>query len=302
MKKHISILGSTGSIGVNALKIAEFLSKDIKVKYLTANKNYELLIEQTNKYKPKSICLVDKKLYKNLKLGINTKQVEVLVGREGLIEISKRKDVNVMLNGLVGSSGMEPTLSAIKAGVNVALANKESLVMAGGIINKAMELSGAKIFPVDSEHSAIWQCLVGENFNDIRRIILTGSGGPFRSRDLDTFDDISVKEALKHPNWDMGEKISIDSATMMNKCLEVIEAYWLFQLDPKKIDIVIHPQSIVHSMVEFNDGSIKAQMGVPDMKVPIQYAFNISFSFKISMGKVRFFIMRRPYLSRPRLR
>ena len=288
MKKHISILGSTGSIGANALKIAEFLSKDIKVKYLTANKNYELLIEQTNKYKPKSICLVDKKLYKNLKLGINTKQVEVLVGREGLIEISKRKDVNVMLNGLVGSSGMEPTLSAIKTGVNVALANKESLVMAGGIINEAMELSGAKIFPVDSEHSAIWQCLVGENFNDIRRIILTGSGGPFRSRDLDTFDDISVKEALKHPNWDMGEKISIDSATMMNKCLEVIEAYWLFQLDPKKIDIVIHPQSIVHSMVEFNDGSIKAQMGVPDMKVPIQYALTFPSHSKSPGEKLDF--------------
>ena len=272
MKKHISILGSTGSIGVNALKIAEFLSKDIKVKYLTANKNFKLLIEQTNKYKPKSICLVDKKYYKNLKLGVNTKQVEILVGREGLIEISKREDVNIMLNGLVGSSGMEPTLSAIKVGVNVALANKESLVMAGGIINKAMESSGAKIFPVDSEHSAIWQCLVGENFSDIRRIILTGSGGPFRSRDLDTFNDVSIKEALNHPNWDMGEKISIDSATMMNKCLEVIEAYWLFHLDPKKIDIVIHPQSIIHSMVEFNDGSIKAQMGVPDMKVPIQYA------------------------------
>ena len=272
MKKHISILGSTGSIGVNALKIAEFLSKDIKIEYLTANKNFELLIEQTKKNKPKSICLVDKKFYKNLKKGINTKQVEILVGREGLLEICKREDVNLMLNGLVGASGMEPTLSAIKAGVNVALANKESLVMAGGIIDKAMKLSGAKIFPVDSEHSAIWQCLVGENFKDIRRIILTGSGGPFRNRDLDTFHDISVEEALKHPNWDMGKKISIDSATMMNKCLEVIEAYWLFKLDPKKIDIVIHPQSIIHSMVEFNDGSIKAQMGVPDMKVPIQYA------------------------------
>ena len=272
MKKHISILGSTGSIGVNALKIAEFLSKEIKIEYLTANKNFELLIEQTKKNKPKSICLVDKRFYKNLKKGINTKQVEILVGREGLLEICKRKDVHVMLNGLVGASGMEPTLSAIKAGVNVALANKESLVMAGGIINKAKKLSGAKIFPVDSEHSAIWQCLVGENFKDIRRIILTGSGGPFRNRDLDTFHDISVEEALKHPNWDMGKKISIDSATMMNKCLEVIEAYWLFKLDPKKIDIVIHPQSIIHSMVEFNDGSIKAQMGVPDMKVPIQYA------------------------------
>ena len=288
MKKHISILGSTGSIGVNALKIAELLSKDIEVKYLTANKNFELLIEQTKKYKPKSICLVDKKFYKNLKLGINTKQVEVLVGREGLIEISKRKDVNVMLNSLVGSSGMEPTLCAIEAGINVALANKESLVMAGGIINEAMELSGAKIFPVDSEHSAIWQCLVGENFNDIKRIILTGSGGPFRSRDLDTFDDISVKEALKHPNWDMGEKISIDSATMMNKCLEVIEAYWLFQLDPKKIDIVIHPQSIVHSMVEFNDGSIKAQMGVPDMKIPIQYALTYPSHLKSPWERLDF--------------
>ena len=200
MKKNISILGSTGSIGVNALKIAEFLSGEIKIEYLTANKNFDLLIQQTKKHKPKSICLVDKNFYKNLKMGIDTKQVEILAGREGLLEICKRKDVNVMLNGLVGASGMEPTLSAIKAGVNVALANKESLVMAGDIINKAKETSGAKIFPVDSEHSAIWQCLVGESFNDIRRIILTGSGGPFRLRDLDTFNDISVKEALKHPN------------------------------------------------------------------------------------------------------
>ena len=288
MKKHISILGSTGSIGVNALKISEFLSKEIKIEYLTANKNFELLIEQTKKNKPKSICLVDKRFYKNLKKGINTKQVEILVGREGLLEICKRKDVDVMLNGLVGASGMEPTLSAIKAGVNVALANKESLVMAGEIINKAMKLSGAKIFPVDSEHSAIWQCLVGENLKDIRRIILTGSGGPFRGRDLDTFHDISVEEALKHPNWDMGKKISIDSATMMNKCLEVIEAYWLFKLDPKKIDIIIHPQSIVHSMVEFNDGSIKAQMGVPDMKVPIQYALTFPYHSKSPWERLDF--------------
>jgi len=245
-------------------------------------------MEQTKKNKPKAICLVDKKFYKNLKNGVNTKQVKILVGREGLLEISKKKDVNVMLNGLVGASGMEPTLSAIKAGVNVALANKESLVMAGGIINKAMELSGAKIFPVDSEHSAIWQCLVGENFNDIRRIILTGSGGPFRLRDLETFHDISVDEALKHPNWDMGKKISIDSATMMNKCLEVIEAYWLFKLDPKKIDIIIHPQSIIHSMVEFNDGSIKAQMGVPDMKVPIQYALTFPSHSKSTWERLDF--------------
>ena len=272
MKKRISILGSTGSIGINALKIADSLPDIIKIKNLTANSNFELLIEQTKKYNPRSICIVQEKFYKSLKEGVNSKQVEILVGRQGLIELCKQKDVDVMLNGLVGAAGMEPTLNALESGVNVALANKESLVMAGGIINAAMKISGAKLFPVDSEHSAIWQCLAGENLNEVRKIILTGSGGPFRKRGLETFDDITVREALNHPNWDMGKKISIDSATMMNKCLEVIEAYWLFNLHPKNIDIIIHPQSIVHSMVEFNDGSIKAQMGVPDMKVPIQYA------------------------------
>ncbi len=272
MKKHISILGSTGSIGINALKIADSLSSIIRVNSLTANSNFELLIEQTQKYNPRSICIVQEQYYKKLKSGVNSKQVEILVGRQGLIELSKRKDIDLMLNGLVGAAGMEPTLNAIESGVDVALANKESLVMAGRIINDAMKISGAKLFPVDSEHSAIWQCLAGENPDEVRRIILTGSGGPFRKRRLETFDDIVVEEALNHPNWDMGRKISIDSATMMNKCLEVIEAYWLFNLHPKNIDIIIHPQSIVHSMVEFNDGSVKAQMGVPDMKVPIQYA------------------------------
>ena len=272
MKKRISILGSTGSIGINALKIADSLPDIIKIENLTANSNFELLIEQTKKYNPRSICIVQEQFYKSLRAGVNSKQVEILVGRQGLIELCKKKDVDVMLNGLVGAAGMEPTLNALESGVNVALANKESLVMAGGIINEAMKISGAKLFPVDSEHSAIWQCLAGENLNEVRRIILTGSGGPFRKRGLETFNDITVKEALNHPNWDMGQKISIDSATMMNKCLEVIEAYWLFNLHPKDIDIIIHPQSIVHSMVEFNDGSIKAQMGVPDMKVPIQYA------------------------------
>ena len=272
MKKRISILGSTGSIGINALKIADSHADIIKIENLTANSNFDLLIEQTRKYNPSSICIVQEEFYKSLKAGVNSKQVEILVGRQGLIELCKRKNVDVMLNGLVGAAGMEPTLNAIESGVNVALANKESLVMAGGIINEAMKISGAKLFPVDSEHSAIWQCLAGESFDEVRRIILTGSGGPFRKRELETFNDITVEEALNHPNWDMGKKISIDSATMMNKCLEVIEAYWLFNLHPKNIDIIIHPQSIIHSMVEFNDGSIKAQMGVPDMKVPIQYA------------------------------
>jgi len=176
-----------------------------------------------------------------------------------------------MFNGLVGSSGMEPTLSALHAGIDVALSNKESLVMAGDLINREKLKTGAALFPVDSEHSAIWQCLVGEKTDDVRRIILTGSGGPFRTRDLNTFPDITVEEALNHPNWDMGNKITIDSATMMNKGLEVIEARWLFNFYADQIDIVVHPQSIIHSMVEFNDSSVKAQMGVPDMKVPIQY-------------------------------
>ena len=286
MKKHISILGSTGSIGVNALKIADSLNQEINVQYLTAYKNFDLLTLQTKKFKPKSICLVDEKFYKDLKSGINTNQVELLIGREGLLEICKRKDVDVVLNGLVGAAGMEPTLFALEAGVDVALSNKESLVMAGQIIKRAMKLSGTKIFPVDSEHSAIWQCLVGEKNEDIKKIILTGSGGPFRTRSLNTFNNITVDEALKHPNWSMGKKITIDSATMMNKCLEVIEAYWLFEIEPKSIDIIIHPQSIVHSMVEFNDCSIKAQLGVPDMKVPIQYALTYPSHLKSSWERL----------------
>ena len=193
------------------------------------------------------------------------------------------------MNGLVGAAGMKPTLNAINQGIDVALSNKESLVMAGGIIKRAMEKSGANLFPVDSEHSAIWQCLIGENIKDIRRLILTGSGGPFRKRTLKSFNDISVEEALKHPNWDMGRKISIDSATMMNKGFELIEAYWLFDLPIDKIDIVVHPQSIIHSMVEFRDSSIKAQLGVPDMKVPIQYALTYPRHIEAPWERLNFF-------------
>jgi len=198
--------------------------------------------------------------------------VTVLTGREGLLELASLDDVDIMVNGLVGSSGMEPTLNAVKAGVDVALSNKESLVMAGEIIEREKSVSGAKIFPVDSEHSAIWQCLTGEILEDVERIILTGSGGPFRTLDLHRFKDVRPVDALKHPNWKMGNKITIDSATMMNKGLEVIEAHWLFGLNTKKIDIVVHPESIIHSMVEFKDKSVKAQLGIPDMKIPIQYA------------------------------
>ena len=272
MKKKISIFGSTGSIGLNTLKIVSHLKNQFEVVFLTCNKNARLLIEQIKIFKPKAVCVVDKNAYEEVKNQINLSDVKVLFGRKGLLELAKRNDVDIMLNALVGASGMEPTLCALESGVDVALANKESLVMAGDIITKAMQKTGASIFPVDSEHSAIWQIIKGEKIDDIQRIILTGSGGPFRTRSIETFKNITVEEALNHPNWDMGNKITIDSATMMNKGLEVIEARWLFNLEVNQIDILIHPQSIIHSMVEFKDRSIKAQLGIPDMKIPIQYA------------------------------
>ena len=271
MVKRISILGSTGSIGENILKVIDSLSAEIEVVYITAKKNADLLVQQALKYRPSAVGVIDKEAAKIVENGLAGEQIKVLAGRSGLLDIAARSDVDIMFNGLVGSSGKEPTLSALHAGIDVALSNKESLVMAGDLINREKLKTGAALFPVDSEHSAIWQCLVGEKTDDVRRIILTGSGGPFRTRDLNTFPDITVEEALNHPNWDMGNKITIDSATMMNKGLEVIEARWLFNFYADQIDIVVHPQSIIHSMVEFNDSSVKAQMGVPDMKVPIQY-------------------------------
>ena len=272
MKKKISILGSTGSIGVNALNVIRNISKNFKIRHLTGNTNSELMIEQSREFNPDSIVMTNEAAAEKVKKELVNDGVEVLSGRNNLLKIAKNKSVDLVLNALVGSHGMEPTLNALKAGVDVALSNKESLVVAGDIITAAMNISGAKLFPVDSEHSAIWQCMLGESLDDIERIILTGSGGPFRERPLKTFDNILVSEALNHPNWDMGKKITIDSATMMNKGLEVIEAYWLFNMQVSQIDIIVHPQSIIHSMIEFKDGSIKAQMGVPDMKVPIQYA------------------------------
>ncbi len=271
MTKKLSILGSTGSIGENTLLVADNLGEQIDILYLSANRNVERLIEQAQKYYPKTVAIVDEEAGKKVTGALNG-QIEVLTGREGLLELAGRDDVDIVMNGLVGSAGMEPTLRSVEAGVDVALSNKESLVMAGSIINEAKQKSGAKIFPVDSEHSAIWQCLAGEDMADVRKIILTGSGGPFRTKNVETFINITPKEALNHPNWDMGNKITIDSATMMNKGLEVIETYWLFGLKADEIDIVVHPQSIIHSMVEFADRSIKAQLGVPDMKIPIQYA------------------------------
>ncbi len=272
MTKRISILGSTGSIGQNALKVINHLGDGFEVKYLTAARSSEVLIEQVRKFQPEAVAVVDSIAANEVKEALSGSGVKVLSGREGLLELASRDDVDVVLNGLVGSAGMEPTIRALEAGIDVALSNKESLVMAGELIENIKKETGAEIYPVDSEHSAIWQCLQGEDTNNIRRIILTGSGGPFRTRPLEEFLDITLEEALNHPNWKMGNKITIDSATMMNKGLEVIEAHWLFGVGREQIDIVIHPQSIIHSMVEFSDGSIKAQLGLPDMKLPIQYA------------------------------
>ena len=272
MKKKISILGSTGSVGVNTLKVINNISKEFDIVYLTGNTNSDLMIKQCLEFNPKSVVMINEEASEVVKKGLSGYDINVLSGRESLLDISKDKEIDLVLNALVGSPGMEPTLEAVKAGVDVALSNKESLVVAGDLITTQMKKTGANIFPVDSEHSAIWQCMIGESLADVEKIILTGSGGPFRTRPINTFKDIDVSEALNHPNWEMGKKITIDSATMMNKGLEVIEAYWLFNIDVAMIDIVVHPQSIIHSMIEFKDSSIKAQMGVPDMKVPIQYA------------------------------
>ena len=278
--KKIGILGSTGSIGTQTLQVINSFKQDFKIIYLTANNNVELLIKQSLQYKPKYVCIVNESKVKQLTEKLSNLNCKIISGRAGLLEIASCNEIDICVNALVGSSGMEPTVNSLKAGIDVALSNKESMVMAGEYINKLKYKNNCSIYPVDSEHSAIWQCLRGEDFQEIRKLILTGSGGPFLKRDLKSFEDITISEALNHPNWTMGKKITIDSATMMNKGLEVIEAKWLFDISPEKIDIIVHPQSIIHSMVEFIDGSVKAQLGTPNMKIPIQYALTYPKHFK----------------------
>jgi len=270
--KTIGILGSTGSIGTQTLQVIDTFPGDYKIKYLTAHNNVEKLAGQALVYNPDTVCIVQKEKQPQLEELLKGIDVTVVSGRKALLETAGRDDVDLTLNGLVGAAGMEPTIEAIKNGVNVALSNKESMVMAGEIINELLEKHSCKLFPIDSEHSAIWQCLTGESKHQIKRIVLTGSGGPFRTKPRDEFNQITLEQALQHPNWEMGNKITIDSATMMNKGLEVIETFWLFGVKSSQIDIIVHPESIIHSMVEFVDGSVKAQLGVPDMKIPIQYA------------------------------
>ncbi len=278
--KKIGILGSTGSIGKNAVEVIQENPGQFKLEFLTANRQVDLLIEQAKLFRPEVVCIVDETKYQTLCEGLAGTHVKCLTGKESILDLVRDVNIDLVLNAIVGAAGMRATVEAVKKGVNVALSNKESLVVAGELIDHICTESGAKLFPVDSEHSAIWQCLSGETPADIEKIILTGSGGPFLRRELSSFTAITPAEALKHPNWSMGNKITIDSATMFNKGLELIEAYHLFHLDESMIDILIHPESIVHSMVQFHDGSVKAQLGVPDMKVPIQYAMSYPYHIK----------------------
>ena len=269
--KKLLVLGSTGSIGINALEIARTFPDKIEIAGLSASENIELIEKQINEFNPKAVAVREKFKAEELKNKIGNK-CEVLSGDEGLIEIAKRNNYDILISALVGFAGLAPTIEAIKLGKRIALANKETLVTAGKFIISLCKKYHSELIPVDSEHSAIFQCLCGEDKNDIRKIILTASGGPFLNKTKNQLESVTIEEALNHPNWKMGNKITIDSATMMNKGLEVIEAYWLFNLMKEQIEVIIHPQSIIHSMVEFNDGSIKAQLSLPDMKLPILYA------------------------------
>ena len=271
--KNIGILGSTGSIGTQTLDIVSESTSKYSIEYLTTNSNIELLLRQVKIYKPKKIHVNNYDSYLIAKENIG-KNIEILHTRDELKSLIQSSSTDIVLNSIVGTAGLEPTIWTIQSGIDLALSNKESLVVAGEYINELLSKSKSTLIPVDSEHSAILQCIQGEKTEDINKIILTGSGGPFRTMDITKFKDITLKDALKHPNWSMGNKITIDSATMMNKGLEVIEAFWLFSVDINQIEIVVHPQSIVHSMVQFQDGSVKAQLGLPDMKIPINYALN----------------------------
>lgn len=285
--RKISILGSTGSIGIQTLDVIEKLGDMFEINYLTINTRIDLLEPQIKKFNPKGVVISDETKYKEFKSTTSFKG-EILCGEDGVISAACDDTNDLLLTALVGFAGVIPTYYALQKGIDIALANKETLVSAGSIITKLAKEKNAKILAVDSEHSAILQCLIGEDFSNIEKIILTASGGPFRNTLKSEFEKITVESALKHPNWTMGSKITIDSATMMNKGLEVIEAYWLFGLSAKQIETIVHPQSIIHSMVQFNDGSIKAQMGLPDMRVPISYALTYPKHSKFDFPRMDF--------------
>jgi 1-deoxy-D-xylulose-5-phosphate reductoisomerase len=294
-KKGIAILGSTGSIGTQALEVLESYPDYFDLQVLTAGKNADLLIEQALKYHPNSVVISDESLYQKVKDALWAEDIHVYAGEQALCQVVESNEVHTVLTALVGYAGLKPTIHAIEAGKTIALANKETLVVAGELITKLAKEKGVNIYPVDSEHSAIFQCLVGEFHNPIEKIYLTASGGPFRGFTHEQLKSVSLAQALKHPNWSMGAKITIDSASLMNKGLEVIEAKWLFGLRTDQIDVIVHPQSIVHSLVQFEDGSMKAQMGLPDMKLPIQFA--LTFPQRLPTNFPRFNFMDYPQLT-----
>ena len=288
MKKRIAILGSTGSIGTQALEVIRKNRDKFEVEVLTANNNIDLLVKQAKEFQPNTVIIANEEKYEALVSALTSEPIKVYAGNEAISQIVEMETIDVVLTAMVGYSGLIPTINAIKAGKNIALANKETLVVAGEIIQKLAFHNRASIYPVDSEHSAIFQCLVGEGQNPIEKIFLTASGGPFRGKDIEFLKSVSKENALKHPNWEMGAKITIDSATLINKGLEAIEARWLFGLNPNQIEVVVHPQSIIHSAVQFTDGSIKAQMGLPDMKLPILYAFSFPERIKTDFPRLSF--------------
>lgn len=294
-KKNIAILGSTGSIGVQALEVVEKNPDRFQIEVLTAGTQGQKLIEQALKFKPNAVVIGDESQYNTVNEALWSAGIKVFAGKNALASIVESSEIDLVLNALVGYSGLEPTLRAIDAGKTIALANKETLVVAGELVNRRLREKNVSMIPVDSEHSAIFQCLVGEFANPIECIYLTASGGPFRGKKTSDLEQVTVQQALKHPNWSMGAKITIDSATLMNKGFEVIEAKWLFGLDASQIKVIVHPQSIIHSIVQFTDGSMKAQMGLPDMKLPIQYA--LAYPDRIPSDFPRFNFMNYPNLS-----
>lgn len=287
-KKGIAILGSTGSIGTQALEVLAAYPDFFDLQVITAGKNADLLIEQALKFQPNTVVISDEAQYQKVKTALSKEDIHVYAGDEALCQVVESNDVHTVLTALVGYAGLKPTLRAIYAKKTIALANKETLVVAGELVTRLARENGVNIYPVDSEHSAIFQCLVGEFHNKIEKIYLTASGGPFRGWSEEQLKTVKKEQALKHPNWSMGAKITIDSATLMNKGLEVIEAKWLFNLKPEEIDVIVHPQSIVHSLVQFQDGSMKAQMGLPDMKLPIQFALTFPDRFQTDFPRFNF--------------
>jgi len=288
MKKRIAVLGSTGSIGTQSLDVIENHPEHFVLEVLTAQNNAKLLIQQAIKYRPNAVVISNKNLYQQVFDALDPLFIKVYAGEDALAQIVEMETIDLVIIALVGYAGLKPTINAVRAHKQIALANKETLVVGGALIKDLLKNSRSQIIPVDSEHSAIFQCLAGEFNNPIEKIYLTASGGPFLNKDLEFLKNVKKEQALAHPNWEMGCKITIDSATLMNKGLEVIEAKWLFDLEPDQIDVVVHPQSIIHSMVQFADGSIKAQMGLPDMKLPIQYALTYPHRLPSNFPRLNF--------------